>query len=158
MADIILILMGVAFDLSVYWHQYPWTLGEIVCKLRAWLSEMTFYISVLTIFCFSWERYLAICHPLYLYTMAGTARTTRLIILIWIVSAAAAIPFAVYTKVNYFSDPFSGEDVQSTSFCAMLLVPLGLYEFSSIIFFLIPMVSLMVMYTIMGWKIVATHR
>ena len=37
----------------------------------------TFYVSVLTIFCFSWERYLAICHPLYLYTMAGTARTTR---------------------------------------------------------------------------------
>ena len=37
----------------------------------------TFYVSVLTIFCFSWERYLAICHPIYLYTMAGTARTTR---------------------------------------------------------------------------------
>ena len=87
-------ILGVTFDLSLYWHQYPWTLGEIVCRLRAWISEMwadniisenysnlchvrTFYVSVLTIFCFSWERYLAICHPIYLYTMAGTARTTR---------------------------------------------------------------------------------
>ena len=41
------------------------------------LCSRTFYSSVLTIFCFSWERYLAICHPIYLYTMAGTARTTR---------------------------------------------------------------------------------
>lgn len=31
---------GVTFDLSLYWHQYPWTLGEVVCRLRAWISEM----------------------------------------------------------------------------------------------------------------------
>ena len=39
-ADIATRLMGVTFDLSVYWHQYPWTLGEVVCRLRAWISEM----------------------------------------------------------------------------------------------------------------------
>ena len=37
----------------------------------------TSYCSVLTILSFSCERYLAICHPLYSYTMAGTKRTTR---------------------------------------------------------------------------------
>ena len=37
----------------------------------------TSYCSVLTILSFSCERYLAICHPLYSYTMAGTKRTIR---------------------------------------------------------------------------------
>ena len=42
----------------------------------------TSYCSVLTILSFSFERYLAICHPLYLYTMSGTKRTTRLVTII----------------------------------------------------------------------------
>ena len=41
------------------------------------LMTRTSYCSVLTILSFSFERYLAICHPLYLYTMSGTKRTTR---------------------------------------------------------------------------------
>ena len=41
------------------------------------LMIRTSYCSVLTILSFSFERYLAICHPLYLYTMSGTKRTTR---------------------------------------------------------------------------------
>lgn len=31
---------GLPNDLSVYWQQYPWALGEIVCKLRALIAEM----------------------------------------------------------------------------------------------------------------------
>ena len=50
---------------------------NIFLVLSLLICVRTFYVSVLTIFCFSWERYLAICHPIYLYTMAGTARTTR---------------------------------------------------------------------------------
>jgi hypothetical protein len=31
---------GLPYDLGVYWQQYPWVLGETVCKLRALGSEM----------------------------------------------------------------------------------------------------------------------
>ena len=56
------------------------------------------------------------------------------------------------------SDPYSGEAVASSAFCAMLEIPPFLYEFSSIIFFVVPMVSLVVMYTMMGWRMVTTNR
>ena len=100
-ADIATLLMGVTFDLSVYWRQYPWQLGEVSCRLRAMVSEMSQYTSVLTILAFSCERYLAICRPIYSYTMAGFKRTCKIIFMICIVSALASIPFAIFTKINY---------------------------------------------------------
>ena len=36
--------------------------------------------------------------------------------------------------------------------------PLYLYEFSSIIFFLLPLLSLVFMYSMMGWKLVTASR
>ena len=103
----------------MYWQQYPWVLGDTVCKLRAFIAEMlvlmnayivltaknytrTSYCSVLTILAFSCERYLAICHPMYSYTMAGLKRTYKTIFFQSTISAVAAAPFAIYTKVNYW--------------------------------------------------------
>ena len=100
-ADIATLLMGVTFDLSVYWRQYPWQLGEVSCRVRAMVSEMAQYTSVLTILAFSSERYLAICRPLYSYTMAGFKRTCKIIFMICMVSALASIPFGIFTKINY---------------------------------------------------------
>ena len=40
----------------------------------------------------------------------------------------------------------------------MLDIPPLLYEFSSIVFFVVPMVSLVVMYSMMGWRVVTTAR
>ena len=62
---------------AIYWQQYPWALGEVTCKARSLISEMTSYASVLTILAFSMERYLAICHPLYQYAMAGFSRAVK---------------------------------------------------------------------------------
>lgn len=35
-----LTLPGLPYELSVYWQQYPWTYGEVLCKFRALVSEM----------------------------------------------------------------------------------------------------------------------
>jgi hypothetical protein len=34
------IFAGLPYDLGVFWQQYPWVLGETLCKLRALGSEM----------------------------------------------------------------------------------------------------------------------
>ncbi|KAG7198426.1 hypothetical protein KM043_005813 [Ampulex compressa] len=98
-------LSGLPNELSVFWQQYPWKLGIGMCKIRAYVSEMSSYVSVLTIVAFSSERYLAICHPLHLYAMSGLKRPIRFILGAWLVALIFALPFAVYTTVNYVEYP-----------------------------------------------------
>ena len=59
------------------------------------------YCSVLTILAFSCERYVAICQPLYSYTISGVRRTIKIIFLLILLSALSASPFAFFTKINY---------------------------------------------------------
>lgn len=63
------------------------------------------YVSVLTIVAFTMERFLAICHPLHLYTMSGFKRAIRIIAALWCISFLSAIPFAVHTKIYYAAYP-----------------------------------------------------
>lgn len=53
--------LGLPMELyGVFDAVYPYHFGEFVCKLRAFLVEFTSYASILTITCFSIERWLAI--------------------------------------------------------------------------------------------------
>ncbi|XP_050462082.1 neuropeptides capa receptor-like [Cataglyphis hispanica] len=161
-SDLILLVLGLPNELSVFWQQYPWALGAGLCKIRAYVSEMSSYVSVLTIVAFSMERYLAICHPLRVYSMSGLKRPTRFILAAWSIAIVSAIPFAMYTKVNFVEyPPESGNYSADSAICAMLLpdMPrLPLYELSCIVFFLIPMLIILVVYTRMGLKIKSSTK
>ncbi|XP_066998582.2 neuropeptides capa receptor isoform X1 [Anabrus simplex] len=162
-SDLALLLLGLPNDLSVYWQQYPWALGEALCKFRAVVSEMMSYTSVLTIVAFSMERYLAICHPLYSYSMKGLRRALRIIAVVWMISLVSAVPFAVYTTVSYVEyPPGSGNIVEESAFCAMLDVNVPknypVYELSFVIFFLLPMIIMLVLYVRMGLTIWTPHK
>ncbi|XP_070159920.1 neuropeptides capa receptor [Polyergus mexicanus] len=156
-SDLLLLILGLPNELSVFWQQYPWTLGVGLCKIRAYVSEMSSYVSVLTIVVFSLERYLAICHPLHLYAMSGLKRPVRFIVGAWLLALIFALPFAVYTTVNYIEyPPRSGRYSEESAMCAMLLPNMPkfpLYELSCLIFFLVPMLSIAVLYVRMGFRI-----
>ncbi|XP_076175863.1 neuropeptides capa receptor isoform X2 [Ptiloglossa arizonensis] len=156
-SDLTLLVLGLPNELSIFWQQYPWALGVVLCKIRAYVSEMSSYVSVLTIVAFSMERYLAICHPLRVYTISGLKRPIRFILAAWSIALVCAIPFAIYTKVNLVEyPPGSGNYSADSAICAMLLPYMPkfpLYELSSIIFFFIPMLVILVVYTRMGLRI-----
>ncbi|XP_053691574.1 neuropeptides capa receptor [Sabethes cyaneus] len=154
-SDLILLLLGLPYEISLYWHQYPYNMGLMFCKLRALLSEASTYVSVLTIVAFSMERFLAICHPLHLYTMSGLQRPVRIIAGLWIVSLFSAVPFAVFTDIDYIEYPPTHEKIMDSAFCAMLSNPEGipLWELSTCLFFAIPMVVMVVLYGRMGMQI-----
>ncbi|XP_011312983.1 neuropeptides capa receptor [Fopius arisanus] len=161
-SDLILLSLGLPNELSGIWQQYPWALGLGLCKIRAYVSEMSSYVSVLTIVAFSMERYLAICHPLRAYAMSGPRRPIMIIIAAWLIAIIAAVPFAIYTKVNYVEyPPDSGINSASSAICAMLLPDMPhfpLYELSCVVFFLIPMLIILAVYTRMGLKIRKSTR
>ncbi|EJY57320.1 AAEL017335-PA, partial [Aedes aegypti] len=154
-SDLILLLLGLPYEISLYWHQYPYNLGLVFCKMRALMSEASTYVSVLTIVAFSMERFLAICHPLHLYTMSGLQRPVRIIAGLWIVSLFSAVPFAVFTDIDYILYPPTQEKIEDSAFCAMLSNPEGipLWELSTCLFFAGPMVVMIVLYGRMGMQI-----
>lgn len=123
---------------------------------------MSSYVSVLTIVAFSMERYLAICHPLRVYAMSGLKRPIRFILAAWLIAIVSAIPFAVYTKVNLVEyPPESGNYSADSAICAMLLPYMPkfpLYELSTVVFFLIPMLVILVVYTRMGLRVADSSR
>lgn len=133
------------------------------------------------------ERFLAICHPLHLYTMSGFKRALRIITALWIISFLSAVPFAIFTKIDFLKYPvgmyfifilynnilimylpqliinynyslliiIDNSTIYKSAFCAMLENPPGfpLWELSSCLFFVIPMVIIMVLYGRMGYQI-----
>ncbi|CAO1403369.1 unnamed protein product [Diamesa serratosioi] len=159
-SDLLFLLMGLPYDLSLYWHQYPYSLGLAFCRIRAFVSEASTYVSVLTIVAFSMERFLAICHPLHLYTMSGLQRAVRIIAALWIISFLSAVPFGIFTKIHYIDYPPSSESLPDSAFCAMLDNPdqFPLWEVSFAVFFAIPMLIMLILYGRMGLKIRSRTR
>ncbi|XP_039748351.1 neuropeptides capa receptor-like [Pararge aegeria] len=156
-SDLLLLLFGLPNDLAVYWHQYPYSLGLVFCKLRAFISEAATYVSVLTISAFSLERYLAICHPLHLYAMAGLTRASRIVVVLWVVAFISASPFAVYSDISYREyPPNSGNISLDSAFCS-LTASSPLLEISSIFFFFVPAILILCLYITMGIHIRSTR-
>ena len=125
------------------------------------------------------ERYLAICHPLYQYAMAGFTRAVKIIIMVWTISFLCALPYAFFTKINYIDRPLgSGNNLQESAFCALLdenikpkvksivyalsdyehFQAFPLYQLSSFLFFLLPLVTLVYLYARMGLSIQGPTR
>ncbi|XP_076235966.1 neuropeptides capa receptor isoform X2 [Calliopsis andreniformis] len=154
-SDVLFLIFGLPSELSVYWQQYPWKLGLVMCKLRAYVSEMCSYVSVLTIVLFSLERYMAICHPLRQYT-SGLERSIYCILAAWLLALMLALPFYVYTDINFLYYPPESEKrkrLEESAMCMPVMPKFPLYQVSCVLFFLLPMVFIAVLYVRMGLRI-----
>lgn len=152
-ADLLYLLFGLPFEIHMFWHQYPWPFGLVFCKLRSLVTEACSYASVLTIVAFSVERYIAICHPLYSYVMANLQRVIAVISLIWTMSFVSASPFAINRYVQFISyPPLNGIELPESGICTSQ-TEFGLYEASTCLFFVIPLLILIIMYACIALKL-----
>nr|CAD2166077.1 unnamed protein product [Meloidogyne enterolobii] len=100
-SDLLILTLGLPMELyGVFDVLYPYKFGEFVCKGRAFLIEFTSYASILTITCFSVERWLAICFPLRIKLFSTLDRAIRVIIAVWICAFIAALPVLDIVVVN----------------------------------------------------------
>uniref|UniRef100_A0A1I8GV55 G_PROTEIN_RECEP_F1_2 domain-containing protein n=1 Tax=Macrostomum lignano TaxID=282301 RepID=A0A1I8GV55_9PLAT len=101
---------GVPHELySILVAQYPWYLGSELCRLRSFLAELTPTVSILTITCFTVERYIAIAHPLRAQVISSFKRTLFIILSLWLLGglvcvpvglASAPVPYVVYPNLS----------------------------------------------------------
>ncbi|XP_066903346.1 neuropeptides capa receptor-like, partial [Halyomorpha halys] len=90
--------------------------------------------------------------------MSSLARVLKIIMAAWLVALLCALPFAVYTTVNYIDyPPYSGNILEETAFCAMLEgnIPewLPIYELSTLLFLIIPIIIIVILYTKIAMKL-----
>ncbi|KMZ01043.1 uncharacterized protein Dsimw501_GD12106, isoform B [Drosophila simulans] len=155
-SDLLYLLFGLPTEVFLYWHQYPDLFGMPFCKIRAFISEACTYVSVFTIVAFSMERFLAICHPLHLYAMVGFKRAIRIITALWIASFISAIPFGLLSDIQYLNYPLDDSRIEESAFCSMspkIVNEYPVFEVSFCIFFVIPMILIILLYGRMGAKI-----
>ncbi|XP_012138419.2 neuropeptides capa receptor isoform X2 [Megachile rotundata] len=149
-SDLMFLILGLPHELGEYWEQYPWKWGLVMCKLRAYVSEICSYVSVLTIVGFAIERYMAVCHP-FRQNSEDLKRSMRFILVAWMIASFSALPIAVYINLDFVEYPPKSNRYSSESaICVMKTndIPnFPLYGLSCFCFFLLPMAFIAVFYT-----------
>ncbi|VDM60254.1 unnamed protein product [Angiostrongylus costaricensis] len=110
-ADIITLSVGLPFELIMNWRQYPWPFPDVFCNLKALIAETTNYTSILTILLFSFERYIAVCHPFLFGNIKSLRKNVhKMVYFSWLVSLIFASPFGIYHKADYVLKDWPGTD------------------------------------------------
>ncbi|CAK9298555.1 unnamed protein product [Gordionus sp. m RMFG-2023] len=144
-------------ELYSMWIQYPYPFGDFMCSFRALVSEMTTYSSILCITAFTVERYFAICHPFKPHILSNLQRVIKIIVGVWCIAIVNAIPYSLFTKINYVCD-FEDKPISESAWCGVPFsmsqgkyIPLLLW--SAFAFLVVPMAVLVVLYIKIGLKI-----
>ncbi len=74
---------------SPYVYTNPFT-KDAGCVLMAFVSYLTYFTSITLVFLVSYERYLAVCHPLDYKSFKSKGRTTKMICVTWGIAAVLA--------------------------------------------------------------------
>ncbi|XP_030756692.1 pyrokinin-1 receptor-like [Sitophilus oryzae] len=145
-SDMLLLISGLPPEMYRIWSPNTYIFGQILCSLQGFSAETSANATVLTITAFTVERYLAICHPFRSHKMSKLSRCVRVIIIIWSIALALAIPQAAQFGID--------ETVENGEKCTQCTVVWNIFdhafEASTIVFFVIPMVIITVLYILIG--------
>ncbi|KAJ7341574.1 hypothetical protein JRQ81_005840 [Phrynocephalus forsythii] len=99
-SDLMLLLLGLPFDLYRLWQSRPWVLGTVVCRIWHWSGEACAYCSILHLTALSVERYVAICYPLRAKVLVTQQRVKILLVALWAIALFSAAPFLFLVGVQ----------------------------------------------------------
>ncbi|ESN94739.1 hypothetical protein HELRODRAFT_87553 [Helobdella robusta] len=153
-ADILTLLIGLPPEVYSIFEAYPWRLGRTYCLLKTYFTETTSSASVLTITCFTVERYMAVCHSFKLQAMSGLKRAIRNVAAIWVISMISALPYPAHTRVfpYYVTDgkePIYLCNIPEKWRTVMAVV----MQATTFLLFIFPMFLISVLYILVGIKL-----
>lgn len=175
LADLVGLISGIPFEIYLMWNQYPWHPPDFVCHLKAWVSETTSYVSVLTIVTFSIERYVAICHSFVMTKLSASINRhlALVLLLLWLLAGLCAAPYGVYHRADYILRQWPGDTggvaygpVRKTKMCMLAIAfdpglrPVFqiLFHASALLFFFLPLTVLIGLYGKVGWVVKRSRR
>ncbi|KAK8734046.1 hypothetical protein OTU49_017452 [Cherax quadricarinatus] len=106
MADLLFIVFCVPFTASDY-ILLSWPFGSIWCKAVQYLTYVTAYASVYTLLLLSFDRFLAVVHPIAAITIRTQRNALYSIALSWILILTSCIP--LYLCHGIKKQKFEGE-------------------------------------------------
>uniref|UniRef100_H3BAB4 Neuromedin U receptor 5 n=1 Tax=Latimeria chalumnae TaxID=7897 RepID=H3BAB4_LATCH len=95
LADVLLLLTIPITLYRYYWQYYPWLFTNPICKLYFMIRQVYCATTSWTIVAFTTERYIAICHPMWLVAGLQQSRMVYLLGIIWLLALATSAPFAI---------------------------------------------------------------
>lgn len=96
--DLLLLLFSAPYFAIVYGtDRYPF--NNFFCKLNAYLQTLSLGVSIFTLTALSWDRYVAIVHPMSKHKGKPTRKIAIVVAVIWIASALIAISDAISFKL-----------------------------------------------------------
>ncbi|KAL2097999.1 hypothetical protein ACEWY4_007206 [Coilia grayii] len=155
MSDLLVLLLGMPLELYEMWNSYPFLLGAGGCYFKTFLFETVCFASVLTVTALSAERYVAVLHPLHAKHIATKTHAKRVIIALWVFSMVCAMPNTSLHGITYLSTKF-GQQFPESAIC-MVVKPTWMYnllvQVTAIVFFLLPMMTMGVLYLLIGLQL-----
>uniref|UniRef100_A0A8D0GRF7 Growth hormone secretagogue receptor type 1 n=1 Tax=Sphenodon punctatus TaxID=8508 RepID=A0A8D0GRF7_SPHPU len=155
-ADLLLLLLGLPFDLYRLWRWRPWVFGPALCRLLLYVAEACPYCTILHLTALAAERYLAICFPLRARRLVTRPRVKALIAALWAFALLSAAPFFFLVGLEQpdnrtslgFECKATRHAVESGLLSTMLWVTTS--------YFLLPAACLSLLYGLVGRQLLRT--
>ena len=146
----VFMLLGIPFEVYAAFTLYPFPMPEFVCILRHMLCECGSYASALTVTAFSVDRFLAVRTPVHMFLAAKRVRVIRICAAVWMFSIVAAAAFSAQFGVLYITVPSANCTIRGSAFCTLHSSRelKHSFEASSILFFLIPGITILVLHVL----------
>ncbi|KAL0966777.1 hypothetical protein UPYG_G00300010 [Umbra pygmaea] len=154
-SDLLVLLLGMPLELYEMWRNYPFLFGTNGCYFKTFLFETVCFASILNVTALSVERYIAVVHPLQVKHVATRAHAKHVILTVWAISMACAVPNASMHRVVMLGPRF-GVSFPESAICAMVK-PRWIYnlviQVTALVFFFLPMLTITVLYMLIGRKL-----
>ncbi|XP_037950768.1 tachykinin-like peptides receptor 86C [Teleopsis dalmanni] len=151
-ADLLMSALNCIFNF-IFMLNSDWPFGSIYCTINNFMANVTVSTSVFTLVAISFDRYIAIVHPLKRRTSRRKVRF--ILVLIWVLSCVLAAPCLMYSSIltkRYYNG-------KSRTVCFMMWpdgrypTSMADYVYNIIILVLtygIPMIVMLICYFLMG--------
>ncbi|XP_055331136.1 thyrotropin-releasing hormone receptor-like isoform X2 [Paramacrobiotus metropolitanus] len=154
-ADLVVISTAVPEAIVCHHVGARWIFGQVGCALFVFLNFLGINAGSMSIFAFTIERYIAVCHPFLAHRLCTLERTKKIILAGWIAVVAYCMPWLFLTELK--PDPIF-PDQSHCDFRVSKEVYAALFVSDIVVFYVLPLLMAVGGYAKIAWVIKQRSR